>query len=776
MAGDGAVKFSYTTLGEDEAREFKQREASILAKVAQSHLAKDEPEYAWNASLEALELCLALGDSEGQANAIRVMISVHRALGNTKDACDLAEEEAANFRRRGDRRGEGVMLLASAEINAERSAKRRDEARDSGLRAKEIFKEIGDREMEGTTLLVLVDVFQRQEKKKEILQTSHEALALYRELKDRQGEGRALHGLAVAFQMAGQLDDALKMAEKARDMFMEVQDRKREAAENQTMAQFYMMKEDWARMRESAESAHSIFQEDDDYASESAALSLLVQAYVKGGESEKALEVTKDNLERYEKLNFVRGQAICFMQLAELLRDSGEKDEALENANKGLELCQKLGDKRWESEIQTTISDMSVASNDAKQAKKAVDKAVDLLREQGDQRQEAITVLRSLVNVYTSGHFYDEANIKAAEALEYFRKEGDKREIAIALFVNGCSQHLAGEDQQAVKTLKEARGIFKGIGETMLQIRCVHMLANIHIELGNSQEAVRQAQEAVTLCRKIKDQSHEVTMLIFKAQCHIAVVAKRVEEGVEKTMEEHGDELDLALAASRGALKIAQKLDDVYLQAASHYEVAEVELICAEFEASEKAINEALRLFTECDYAGPGIGEAAAHIKKADLLYTMSRHGEALGEANTGLQMAREKDDRKFMDLAETIIEKIQGASQQTGPALQAIEVVAEAVAEVTAASSIVVPEKPKGMDPVEVSATVHGLVDSLIGVEIEADTPFMDAGVDSLLSIELRSALVKQFAGLGLGSTLTFDYPTVKALSDHIVEKSLNQ
>merc|ERR550525_2112542 len=85
---------------------------------------------------------------------------------------------------------------------------------------------------------------------------------------------------------------------------------------------------------------------------------------------------------------------------------------------------------------------------------------------------------------------------------------------------------------------------------------------------------------------------------------------------------------------------------------------------------------------------------------------------------------------------------------------------------------SAVVEEKPKGLDPL----MVGGMLREMVGVQMESDTPFMDAGVDSLMSIEFRSQVNAAFAGLGFASTITFDYPTIRELTGHVVDKSKNQ
>ena len=56
----------------------------------------------------------------------------------------------------------------------------------------------------------------------------------------------------------------------------------------------------------------------------------------------------------------------------------------------------------------------------------------------------------------------------------------------------------------------------------------------------------------------------------------------------------------------------------------------------------------------------------------------------------------------------------------------------------------------------------------SVLGSAPAPDQPLMEAGLDSLGSVELRNSLGTRF-GIELGPTATFDYPTVAALAQHV-------
>merc|ERR1712151_224305 len=78
-----------------------------------------------------------------------------------------------------------------------------------------------------------------------------------------------------------------------------------------------------------------------------------------------------------------------------------------------------------------------------------------------------------------------------------------------------------------------------------------------------------------------------------------------------------------------------------------------------------------------------------------------------------------------------------------------------------------------KGPSAEEVMGTVKGAAMDLIGSEsLDADTPLMEAGLDSLAAVEYGSILAKQFTGIQLPSTLMFDHPATNMIAELIANE----
>merc|ERR1712187_510830 len=81
----------------------------------------------------------------------------------------------------------------------------------------------------------------------------------------------------------------------------------------------------------------------------------------------------------------------------------------------------------------------------------------------------------------------------------------------------------------------------------------------------------------------------------------------------------------------------------------------------------------------------------------------------------------------------------------------------------------------PQGLDPEMTRSKLMRLVKDLLAGDaddFENDSPFMEAGMDSLSSVQMMTEVSKEFQ-MSMSPSLIFDFPTVRAMTDHLVEES---
>merc|ERR1711865_824801 len=81
------------------------------------------------------------------------------------------------------------------------------------------------------------------------------------------------------------------------------------------------------------------------------------------------------------------------------------------------------------------------------------------------------------------------------------------------------------------------------------------------------------------------------------------------------------------------------------------------------------------------------------------------------------------------------------------------------------------------GLDAAVILKKIDGIVKNVLADEdeVNADVPFMEAGVDSLASVQLVTDLSKSF-GVPLSPSVVFDYPTMRTIADHLAEEVGNK
>merc|ERR1740129_1660328 len=79
------------------------------------------------------------------------------------------------------------------------------------------------------------------------------------------------------------------------------------------------------------------------------------------------------------------------------------------------------------------------------------------------------------------------------------------------------------------------------------------------------------------------------------------------------------------------------------------------------------------------------------------------------------------------------------------------------------------------GLDPTQLKSQILEVTKGLIGYDedIEYDLPLMESGLTSNTGVLLRDALTQQLPGVNMPVTLVFDYTSITAMADLIVENA---
>mmetsp|Transcript_12327 Transcript_12327/g.25001 ORF Transcript_12327/g.25001 Transcript_12327/m.25001 type:complete len:327 (+) Transcript_12327:1-981(+) len=312
--------------------------------------------------------------------------------------------------------------------------------------------------------------------------------------------------------------------------------------------------------------------------------------------------------------------------------------------------------------------------------------------------------------------------------------------------------------------------------------------------------ALRSAERARTLFREIGDDVQETAALYLVSQNAFELAvdegAKVGESSLPKAAK---DALDKSVKASDGAVKLARDLLSDNGQELLAYSLgvqAQCMMMLKKFDDALRSADEAVILFREI---GSDVNEASALLISADALRQTRSYDESGAAAREALGLFQKHGDARGEELSNKIIgflEEIQQRMQQQWLAQQAAQNPQQWQMNMQfapqeqqggggeQAASLARPERERGpaldmsagLDTTVVRAKVMDIASRITGAEegeIEADTPLMEAGLTSNSAILLRDELSQELPGITLPVTLVFDYPSIAAMSDLIVESS---
>jgi hypothetical protein len=361
------------------------------------------------------------------------------------------------------------------------------------------------------------------------------------------------------------------------------------------------------------------------------------------------------------------------------------------------------------------------------------------------------------------------------------------------------AQFSEGDVKKASASAREAQDKSAEVQDQDGEAAALRMLIEVYVFEKEFDGALRVLGSLLTLVKEMGEKTEEVTVMVLTARAIIMQIMQKEEEGKsnEKMFKAAADK---ATKMAKDALSLARKCDSPQTLGTALFTVGQTQMMNGKMGEATKAAEEALNVFKGCNYVE---GEAASLVLLADV-YLFNRDlakARELGEE--GVHLFQSVGDADGEDMAWTEVERVdkmeaeireeqerqrqlqdnwqmqqwamqQGGGQQWAPQ-EAQEEAAPSAAGGGYEAKLMKLDIGAGLDPAQLKSQILEVTKGLIGYDedIEYDMPLMESGLTSNTAVLLRDALTQQLPGVNMPVTLVFDYPSITAMADLIVENA---
>ncbi|MFB2876741.1 CHAT domain-containing protein [Floridanema aerugineum] len=281
------------------------------------------------------------------------------------------------------------------------------------------------RKAEADRLYQLAEQQYRQSQFREAIRNLEQALVIYREIGDRRGEGTTLTGLGAVYRSLGQYPKALEFYQQSLAIRREVGDKAGEGTILSSLGSVYYSLGEYPKALEFYQQALAIRREVGDKAGEARILNNLGEVYRNFGQYPKALEFYQQSLAIRREVGDKAGEGTTLNNLGSVYYSLGQYPKALEFYQQALAIHRQVGNKVMEG---TTLNNLGLVYYSLGQYPKALEfyqQALAIHRQVGNKVVEG-TTLSNVGSVYYSLGEYLKALEFYQQALAIHRQVGNK--------------------------------------------------------------------------------------------------------------------------------------------------------------------------------------------------------------------------------------------------------------------------------------------------------------------------------------------------------------
>jgi predicted ATPase len=358
----------------------------------------------------------ALLEEKERAAALMTLGRAERHAGRMEDAHSHLEAALALYREIGNRRLEGIVLSDLGTLHHEQG--RTEEARNCLEAALVLHREAGDQDCEGVDLGTLATLELEQGRMEQAHTQFEAALAIYRKLGHRRNEGIALINLGILHFYQGRMDEA----------------------------------------RAHYEAALSIHRQMRDRPSEGIVLGPLGGLHLIQGRVDQARTHYEAALAIHREVGRRRFEGVALGQLGVVLYEQGRTEEARAHFEAALAIHREVGHRRFEGVVLGDLGNLHLEQGRIQEARTLYEAALVIDREVGNRRSEGVA-LGNFARLHLEEGRMEDAHRALARGEELIREVGDRFGLGKLLCVRAELERRNGDIAAAGATLAEAEAL-----------------------------------------------------------------------------------------------------------------------------------------------------------------------------------------------------------------------------------------------------------------------------------------------------------------------------
>lgn len=821
-----SIGTKHHVLAEDETLSQELREASRGVIEAHELLLQDRSDESARRAKEAYALFLQLDDKTGVSDALRVLMCALAEDEQREEAIQLGKEELQKAQAAGRKEDEAILMHSLCEVSTFRCrGAYKDQSMTWAEKAIAIYKELEDRKSEAFGNLALASAcIQRSVKahQRKHFMKGHKALKAALEIfgafqaedmDARAGEARALHGLASVTGRLEEFPKAVAYSREAAALWQMVGNRKMEALELEFLARLQLQLGQLKDGRRSAEeSLRILLSLKGASAYQGIAIRTTVKALLRGEKVKEAKKLVKRRQDVFQEAGDTVGMVAALDALAEVSMAESNAAKAVDLLEEAVAMARKTKTKpRQLAKFQATM--VAEQANFWLQGQKPEDaleyamRSNKMFKEMGCEVEMA-TTLSTMVMSHLCMDNVHSALEDTRRAIDIYKMIDDRKGEGLA-WINYCSALTkAGDIDEAVKIAMKARDLFASQKLLIGEGQSLDHLSSLHMSRGEFHKSATCAKRGKSLFREASCRRQEAFMAWAESEALFGLAQMQEEANQKQTEQiyEISDMSQKALEAASDAVQLCRKAKDELLILHALQALAKTLILCMQHEEAVPCIDEAMAMATRMDH---GLEIANLQLLKAQIGLCEGNEEEAKAMATKAKELFLENGNEQGAEQAQEIIdmnmkqdEDVHGIySNGPGGPLQAMPDMPNAQqaggfrpggmqrppprmgggggdapppgpAAVSQAEPAGAVSKTKGPSLEQIMEQVADIASSLIGSDdLAGDTPLMDAGLDSLASVEFQNTLQKDFRGVSMPSTMMFDFPTTKEIAAYIAD-----